>query len=38
MVYSRTKLMMEDYIFGNEMEHKKINMNYEGKNPIPIVR
>ncbi|MCK5476492.1 MAG: hypothetical protein KAI55_01075, partial [Candidatus Aenigmarchaeota archaeon] len=38
MVYSRTKLVIMDYIFGNEMEHRDISLNYEGKSPFELYK
>ncbi|RLG13783.1 MAG: hypothetical protein DRN66_03525 [Candidatus Nanohalarchaeota archaeon] len=38
MVYSRTKIVLMDYIFGNEMEHRDISLSYEGKNPFELYK
>ena len=38
MVYSRTKLVIMDYVFGNEMEHRHTGINYEGRNPFELYR
>ena len=38
MVYARTKIVLMDYVFGNEMEHQGTSLHYNGKSPFGLYK